>query len=152
MSANDDGKPAGELQTTALEALLGFQLRRAQLKLFQHFAAAMAELALSPGQAGVLILIENNPGISQAALARALEIERATLGETIAGLQQRDWLERRRSANDARSLALYLSVNGHRRMKKVHLTIRQHEREISRGLTAQEGRELHRLIRKFNSA
>ncbi len=139
-----------ELKRDTLEALLGFQLRRAQIKLFQHFKSTMANLAITPGQAGVLILIESNPGISQAALARAMQIERATLGETINSLQENLWVERRRSPSDGRSLALYLSGKGKSIMKKLHPSIHSHEKQVTENLDTNECHELLRLLSKFN--
>ena len=147
----ENGEINGEaLERVTLEGLLGFQLRRAQIKLFQHFKASMAELAITPGQAGVLILIESNPGISQAALARALLLERATLGETINNLQDKHWVERRKSPNDARSHALYLSAEGRKNMKKLHPDISRHEQNVSDNLSTKECAELLRLLSKFN--
>lgn len=141
-----------ELQLASLETLLGFQLRRAQIKLFQHFKSSMLDLVITPGQAGILILIESNPGISQAALARAMGIERATLGETINNLQDRRWVERRKSPSDARSHALYLSTEGKKIMKNLHPAIDNHEQDVSDKLSAKECRELLRLLSKFNEA
>ncbi|MFT5132311.1 MAG: DNA-binding MarR family transcriptional regulator [Gammaproteobacteria bacterium] len=140
------------LERGSLDTLLGFQLRRAQLKLFQHFKSSMADLPITPGQAGVLILIESNPGISQAALARAMDIERATLGETINDLEAHLWVERRKSTNDGRSHALYLSAKGKNIMKKLHPAIDTHEKDISGNLSASECRELLRLLMKFNAS
>ena len=147
---NQTGKTEPPLNTKDLEDLLGFQLRRAQIKLFQHFKASMTDLTVTPGQAGVLILIESNAGISQAALARALEIERATLGETITDLEQKHWVERRKSLSDGRSHALYLSKHGEKLMKTLHATINSHEKKVSANLNKNEYREFIRLLVKFN--
>jgi DNA-binding MarR family transcriptional regulator len=140
-----------ELDRDSLQALLGFQLRRAQIKLFQHFKSSITDLILTPGQAGVLILIESNPGISQAALARALKIERATLGETIDYLQKNLWVERRKSPSDGRSYALHLSAKGKNIMKKLHPAIITHEKEVCSNLNTKEHQELLHLLSKFNA-
>jgi DNA-binding MarR family transcriptional regulator len=140
------------LHRGSLEALLGFQLRRAQIKLFQHFKSSMTRPAITPGQAGVLMLIENNPGISQAALARAMEIERATLGETIAYLQKNRWVERRKSSSDGRSYALHLSASGKQLVKKLQAGIRKHEKAVCDNLNTKERLELLRLLTKFNKS
>jgi DNA-binding MarR family transcriptional regulator len=147
---NLSGKTEQPLNKKTLEDLLGFQLRRAQIKLFQHFKSSMTDLDITPGQAGVLILIESNPGISQAALARALEIERATLGETINGLEQKHWVERRKSLSDGRSHALYLSKHGEKLMNTLHTTINSHENKVSANLNKNEYRDFIRLLAKFN--
>ena len=152
--ASDTGKNSEinkqTLERSTLEALLGFQMRQAQIKLFQHFKSSMTDLNLTPGQAGVLILIENNPGISQAALARALEIERATLGETIDYLQKNHWVERRKSPSDGRSHALHLSRKGKSNMKRLYPAIDTHEKNVCGNLSSKERAELLRLLAKFN--
>ena len=153
MSPEDSNKTAEteqSLDKKALENLLGFQLRRAQIKLFQHFKGSTADISITPGQAGVLILIENNPGISQSALARALNIERATLGETITGLAKKHWVKRRKSPTDGRSHALYLSANGEKLIKNLHTTINLHEKKVSANLNKNEYLEFIRLLVKFN--
>lgn len=106
----DDNK--NSLNFNELGDLLGFQLRRAQQKLFQDFMRSFQQQGISPGQAGVLILVKNNPGISQAALARAIGVERATLGETIGFLESRNWIRRKVSETDRRSYALELNAPG----------------------------------------
>ncbi len=151
MGSTKKTDPKTKLERGSLDNLLGYQLRRAQIKLFQHFKSSLAELNITPSQAGVLILIESNPGISQSALARAMEIERATLGETINDLQKKLWIERRKSPNDARSHALHLSSKGKTFMKKLHPAIDTHEQDVSDNLNAKEKRELLALLTKFNS-
>ena len=72
-----------ELDLGILPDLLGYQLRRAQVTVFQHFAGALGDWNVTPGQLGLLVLVSRNPGISQTALARAVGVERATLGEAV---------------------------------------------------------------------
>ena len=43
-----------------LPSLIGYNLRRAQLKVFQNFQSIMAPFDLTPGQFGVLTLIGEN--------------------------------------------------------------------------------------------
>ena len=64
-----DDKTNGSLELGALSGLLGYRLRLAQQAVFRDFAASVAEL--SPGRAGMLLLVEANPGVTQGRLARA---------------------------------------------------------------------------------
>ena len=50
------------LQIGELSELLGYALKRAQLKVFEDFLRCMASLQLTPAQFSVLVLIEKNPG------------------------------------------------------------------------------------------
>ena len=62
-----------------LSGLIGYALRRAQVRVFQDFAAEMTELGLTPGQLGTLFLIEANRGLSQSELGAALGIDRSSV-------------------------------------------------------------------------
>ena len=64
-----------------LPSLLGYMLRRTQSAVFGDFAATFAKAgeALTPGEFGLLVLVDRNAGLSQMALARALGIDRSTL-------------------------------------------------------------------------
>ena len=52
-----------------LPTLLGYQLRRAQIAVFQDFARAMADFDITPGRFGVLEVIAANSGLSQSEAA-----------------------------------------------------------------------------------
>ena len=60
---------------SALDDLIGYAIRRAQLKLFQNLIGRLAEHDLRPAQFSALAIIEQNPGLMQTDLARALAIE-----------------------------------------------------------------------------
>ena len=80
---------ADALDFDILPQLMGYQLRRAQLRMFTDFAGAMGAVQITTGQFGVLVLIEDNPGSTQSALARAIGIERSTMVAVIDTLERR---------------------------------------------------------------
>ena len=65
------------LKPGVLPTLLGYRLRRAQQAVFRDFASAVAEI--SPGRAGMLLLIDANPGVTQGRLAQAVGLDRSTM-------------------------------------------------------------------------
>ena len=142
--------PASDaLDFDVLPQLLGYQLRRAQLRLFTDFASAMADVQITPGQFGVLVLIEANPGSSQSALARAIGIERSTMVAVIDTLEGRDLVERRESKVDRRSNALVLSDDGAAMMDKLRPIVAGHEDRIAGNLNPAERRQLIDLLRRL---
>ncbi len=142
--------PGEALEYGLLSGLLGYRLRRAQQTVFADFAAAFSGDAVTPGQLGLLALIRENPGISQSALARAVGIERATLGEVMERFVQRGLVSRRRSPTDRRSFALELSPAGAALYKTLIPKVRAHERRISEHLTADEHATLMALLGKMS--
>ena len=135
---------------TTLNGFIGFQVRQAQLQVFNHFRKTVGTMGITPGQAGMLILIRNNPAISQAALARAIGVERATLGQIITDMEAKSWVERHPSNSDRRSYALTLSSSGRVFLEQVLEKIVLHEQDLTAHLGMEERQEFLRLLLKFS--
>jgi DNA-binding MarR family transcriptional regulator len=106
---------AGEdtaLRMGELSELLGYSLKRAQLKVFEDFLRCVAPLQLTPAQFSVLLLLDNNPGRNQTEIANTLGILRPNFVAMLDGLESRDLCTRMRSANDRRSHILVLTDKG----------------------------------------
>ena len=73
----------------------------------QEFAKRVAELDLTPPQAGLLRAISLEPGRSQQALARHLGTPATRLVALVDGLEQRGLVERRRNPDDRRLYAVH---------------------------------------------
>jgi DNA-binding MarR family transcriptional regulator len=112
-------KEAGEgsvddavLQLGELSELLGYSLKRAQLRVFEDFLRCMAPLQLTPAQFSVLLLLDKNPGRNQTEIANTLGILRPNFVAMLDGLESRDLCTRIRSTNDRRSHILMLTDKG----------------------------------------
>lgn len=134
-----------------LPALLGYQLRLAQLAVFRDFERSFAPIGLSPGRVGMLVLIEANPGISQSRLAAAVELDRSTLVPLIDSLERAGLVERR-AGKDRRTNELWLTSPGERQLAQMKRQVARHEARITRGLTRGEVRTLLKLLGKLQHA
>ncbi|MDE2061377.1 MAG: MarR family transcriptional regulator [Bradyrhizobium sp.] len=95
-----------------LSELIGYTLKRAQLKIFEDFLRCMAPLQLTPAQFSVLLLLDRNPGRNQTEIASTLGILRPNFVAMLDGLESRDLCARIRSVNDRRSHHLVLTDKG----------------------------------------
>jgi len=149
--------PAKILDRGVLPSLLGYALRRAQSAVFADFAATFAGAgagageALTPGEFGLLVLVEHNAGLSQMALARALGIDRSTLVPILDRLQGRGLLVRRRSPTDGRTHALGLTPDGTRALARFARLVKRHEARIATRLSTAETRSLIDLLEKVRA-
>ena len=132
------GKQPGEIaETTAMQMgelseLLGYLLKRAQLKIFEHFLRCVAPLQLTPAQFSVLLLLDKNPGRNQTEVANTLGILRPNFVAMLDSLETRDLCSRIRSTNDRRSHIIVLTEKGRAvlaRAKKLVAT--KHEARIN---------------------
>jgi DNA-binding MarR family transcriptional regulator len=95
-----------------LSGMLGYALKRAQLKIFEDFLHCVAPLQLTPAQFSVLLLLDRNPGRNQTEIANALGILRPNFVAMLDALESRDLCSRIRSTHDRRSYNLVLTDKG----------------------------------------
>src|ERR1700728_4164499 len=103
---------SGAVKMTPLSGYVGYALRRAQGVIFADVNHTLAELNLRPGQFAVLLTIDQNPGTSQSSVSAALGIQKANCVSTIADLEKRGVVRRRKSDTDGRTYALGLTARG----------------------------------------
>ena len=132
------------LKPGVLPGLLGYRLRLAQQAVFRDFARAIPEA--SPGRAGILFLIEANPGVTQSRLAQAVGLDRSTMVGVLHGLEG---LVERRRGKDRRTNGLWLTRNGRALVVNLKQRIRVHERRVAARLTAAEKTQLLVLLDKL---
>jgi DNA-binding MarR family transcriptional regulator len=114
VAKNDLDAPSddGLLQLGELSGLLGYSLKRAQLRVFEDFLRCVAPLQLTPAQFSVLLLLDQNPGRNQTEIANTLGILRPNFVAMLDGLESRELCARMRSASDRRSHILVLTDKG----------------------------------------
>jgi DNA-binding MarR family transcriptional regulator len=103
---------AASMQMGELSELLGYSLKRAQLRIFEHFLRCVAPLQLTPAQFSVLLLLDRNPGRNQTEIANTLGILRPNFVSMLDALESRGLCARMRSTNDRRSHILVLTDKG----------------------------------------
>jgi DNA-binding MarR family transcriptional regulator len=127
--------PAAEvapLDMGELSELLGYALKRAQLRVFEDFLSCVASLQLTPAQFSVLLLLDKNSGRNQTEIATTLGILRPTFVAMLDALESRDLCTRVRSANDRRSHILMLTDKGRATLARAKkLVATKHEARLS---------------------
>jgi len=142
---------APELMFAELDGLLGYLLRRAQGAMHRDFMAAVADFELTQKQAAILWLIQANPGVSQAEVASALGMDRATMMAVTDRLEDRGFTIRKRSSSDRRRQELYLTPAGQGTLRKCKSRIAEHEEKFRKMFTAAELAAFLEALKKFQS-
>jgi DNA-binding MarR family transcriptional regulator len=135
------------LDLGVLEGHLGYFVRRLQVWIFQDFVRTLAAFDIRPAQFSVLVVIEANPGLSQADLAETLGIERARLVRLLDGLEKRGLTRRRPSPTDRRSHALSLTEAGRTTLGQVKALAAEHEAHLTRKLGGEKRKALLEALR-----
>lgn len=138
-----------DLELGILPGLIGYQLRLAQIAIFRDFANSLGEFDITPGLFGVLVIIDSNPGLKQAELARATHLDRSTVVLIIDNLERRGLVERRPAEGDRRSNALELTDEGRSLLKRLKRLVSEHEKRLTKNLSDAEQTSLVSLLQKI---
>jgi DNA-binding MarR family transcriptional regulator len=135
-----------------MHGYLGYLLRRAQLLAYADFIAELAELNLSPGQFGVLTVIDTNPGLRQSEVSSALGIQKTNFVALVNGLERRGLAVRKPAAGDRRSYALHLTPPGKALLKRARGAQARHEARLVERLGEQGRVQLLGLLEKLTQS
>ena len=125
---------------------VGFLLSQLGAHAAQRFAQRIAELDLTPPQAGLLRAIAVGPGRSQQAIAAELGTPATRLVAMIDELERRGVLERRRNPDDRRLHAIHITEDGGKLLGRIGRAAEAHTAELTRALDDDERQQLRKLL------
>jgi DNA-binding MarR family transcriptional regulator len=132
-----------------LASLLGYQVRRAQVRAFQSFAQAAGGMGLTPMLFGVLVVLDERRGVTQTELADALGADPSTMVRMLDQLEKRAWVKREPSPVDRRSTLPVLTDTGRAILAEALPLVVESDRRIASALTADERETLLDLLRRI---
>ncbi len=138
-----------ELHTAHLEALLGYNTRRAALHIIGAFMQNMAEFDLRPAEFSVLSLIRHNPGITSRQLCAALNILPPNLVVILKQFEKRGLIARKPHPTDGRAIGLSLTDKGDTLVAAAEEVSASSDLSSTQSLTAAERKTLTRLLQKI---
>lgn len=130
--------------------LLGFQLRRAHTLFALHWQHSFRDqpFRITPVQGGMLLIIDSRPGLSQVELARAMDVEGATMVQTIDRLEANGLVLRIRRVEDRRAYSLQLTDAGRSALSAVKEFVSYREAELLSDLSEAERDMLLGLLKR----
>jgi DNA-binding MarR family transcriptional regulator len=121
---------ASEVDLGALQNFIGFNLRIAQDASFRVFARTSGQKSIRPGRFAALMVLRDNPNITQSVLGRAIARDKSTITPLLQDLQRRGLVKRTRSTIDRRSVTLTLTAAGERALQDLMIHAREHDRKL----------------------
>lgn len=138
-----------EVDLDRLNTALGFLVRLAQIKVYEHFFEECGERGLKPGEFSVLWVILHNPGIRQSVLGQRLMIKRAHMTKLIRALEDQGLVSRRIPDDDRRAVEITLTPAAVTMVQQAADWFFAYEGSIGSNLTAAERQHLTALLQKF---
>lgn len=144
--------PGQDVSLGRLRYTVGFLVRRLHNLLVANWGQdiAPASVRITPVQAGLLVLISENPDITQSRLIPVLDVESATLVKSITRLQEMGLIDKIRSDTDKRSFHLRMTERGWEVVKTIHVNMEARATRLAHDIDPQEFaiflKVLHKLI------
>lgn len=125
---------------------IGYQLKQTQHVLRLKMDEALQSIALTTPQYAVLAHLQQQPGISNARLARDSFVTAQTMHGIIANLEKRKLVQRSCDPNHGRILCTQLTKQGVTVLKKAQILIAQVEKKMTKNMTKKESLFLMTLL------
>jgi DNA-binding MarR family transcriptional regulator len=146
---HEEPKARPRLNLGVLPSLLGFHVRRAQLKVFEDFQRAAPTPTLAPGQFGILVIIDGNPDMTQQQLCEGIGRDKSTFTVSLHRLADLGLIHRVRSDVDRRQNSLRLTAKGVAVLRAMLAHVERHERRVFAKLTASERKVLLEMLTRI---
>ena len=125
----------------------GYLIKRAQAALNAHMARALHEHGVTITQFAVLTALAEEPGLSNAELARRAFITPQSMNENLRELEQRIWVTRSRHPTHGRILQIELTEEGRTTLRACDATVTVIEQRMLAGLDPGQRRQLATALR-----
>ncbi len=106
----------------------------------------VSEKGLHPGQASLLKLVCEEPGLSQKDIAMKLNIQPPTVAVSIRRMEKNGWLKRDNDSEDKRISRIFITAKGSELVKEVNLTIDEMDKIVFAGISEAEQCLLRRIL------
>lgn len=138
-----------KLDQTALQNLVGYNLRRAEVHMRQMVIKAVSEWDVRPPEYSALALIAGNHLVTQADLGHALNIKRPNMVTLIEKLEQRGLVKRQVHELDRRNHILTLTEKGEALLADIDGMLHETDRQWTACWTDKERRLVIELLQRF---
>jgi len=132
-----------------LDHLLGYHLRRAQVRAFSAFAQHLTVTGLTPMLYGVLATIEAAGRVGQGEIADALGADRSTMVRLVDQLERRDLVRREAHPGDRRTVVPTLTEAGRELLERATPLVEASDRDFAGTLPEAERAELIAALRRL---
>jgi len=143
--------PPTKISDETLRRFIGYNMKRAFNVVQADLADTLKRFDLRMVTYSALVLIVDNPGLSQSQLAAAMDIERPNLVVIVDELEQRGLITRERVPTDRRLYALKATITGRRLCEKALAANAANEARLFAGLEENQRAVLHEALRSVRN-
>ena len=121
-----------------LDTLLGYAVRRAQIRLYEDFVTSLAPWGITPPRFSAMVIVSRNPGLKPIQLAKVLGIARSGVVILVDALEELGYMQRHAVPEDRRAFSLSLTQAGQAALVEIIQAVQAHDERMARMFSAQE--------------
>jgi DNA-binding MarR family transcriptional regulator len=137
------------IQYGVLDSLVGYAVRRAQIRVYESFIDALEPWGITPPRFAAMVFVSLNPGLKLTQLARIMGIARSGVVILVDALEDLGYMVRQPVPEDRRAFSLALTDKGAADLLKITAIVQAQDRATIGTLAPHEQVELHRLLHKL---
>lgn len=137
------------IQYGVLDSLMGYAVRRAQIKMYETFIMAMAPWGITPPRFSAMVIVSLNPGLKLTQLAKIMGIARSGAVILVDALEELGYMQRLPAPEDRRAFSLALTDKGKADLAKITEAVKAQDEDVINTLDTEEQSQLHRLLLKL---
>jgi len=141
--------PCAAVDSSFLRGLLGYNTRRATLKILDNFEKQTTSFGLKPVEFSVLSLIGHNPNISHGQLCTELALLPPNLTKVLQKLSRKHLIQKFQPESDKRAIYLKLTDTGTQQLSQLEQVVTHLERDSAAHLSDLQLEQLIQLLQKI---
>lgn len=148
---DDPGPDVRGFDYGVLGTLVGYSVRRAQLKVYEDFIESLEPWSITPARFAALVIIEANPDLKLTQLASILDVARSGAVSLVDALEEPGYVARHPSPTDGRAFGLRITSRGRRALAKITVAVEAHDRRVTAALSDAERAQLKALLDRMTT-
>jgi DNA-binding MarR family transcriptional regulator len=140
------------VQYGVLDTLLGYAVRRTQIRMYEDFIASLAPWGITPPRFSAMVFVSLNPGLKLTQLSKIMGIARSGVVMLVDALEALGYMVREPAPEDRRAFSLRLTDKGAQDLQAITAAVQAHDTRVSTLLDKAEQAELKRLLGKLCDA
>lgn len=129
-----------------LDTLLGYAVRRAQIRLYEDFVASLAPWGITPPRFSAMVIVSRNPGLKLTQLAKVMGIARSGAVILVDALEDLGYMRRQAVPEDRRAFSLALTPKGQTDLVEIVRAVQAHDERMARMFSAEQQAQLRQQL------
>ncbi len=153
MAASDTVPHASfRIDLARLQRLTGFQVRLAQLRIYEAFHEALGDLDMTPARYCLLAVLHDNPNSRPGQIADALRVKPSNLASLLTQFEQDGLIRRVADPAERRAALIRLTDKGEALFSEIDPVVMRLEAQTSARLRPDEQRMLIGLLMRISGS